>query len=232
MPRKKAQNGAPSNDRENKKPKKKTSSKKTGGRKKTDSTVKKEIEEHTAQEFLPDKISMKSLRAAAADCRGCDLYKNATQTVFGEGASKARVMFIGEQPGDSEDKAGHPFVGPAGKLLHKALQDAGIAESASYFTNAVKHFKFAWKGKRRLHGKPRRLEVLACMPWLQAEIQEVKPHVIVCLGATAAQALLGPSFRVTQHRGEIMPSLLAPHIVATIHPSAILRAPDDETRHE
>jgi uracil-DNA glycosylase family protein len=198
----------------------------------TEKSVEKRVEEHTAEEFLPKKISLDNLRKASETCKGCDLYKNATQTVFGDGNPRARVMFVGEQPGDAEDKVGEPFVGPAGKLLHKALIEAGISEESAYFTNAVKHFKYEWRGKRRLHAKPRRLEVLACMPWLEAEIQEVKPHVIVCLGATAAQALLGPAFRITKQRGQFVESGLAPHVVATVHPSSILRAPDDETRHE
>jgi uracil-DNA glycosylase family protein len=191
-----------------------------------------ENSERSAADYLPDKKDLKHLREASKTCKGCDLYKDATQTVFGEGNSKARVMLIGEQPGDVEDKEGHVFVGPAGKLLAKAMESAGLDRDDCYLTNAVKHFKYEWRGKRRLHGKPRRIEVLACMPWLEAEIAEVKPDVIVCLGATAAQALFGTKFRLTQHRGEFLESGLAHHVLATVHPSSILRAPDDETRHE
>jgi uracil-DNA glycosylase len=189
-------------------------------------------EARSAADFLPEKLDLKNLREAAQDCRGCDLYKDATQVVFGEGNPKARIMFIGEQPGDAEDKQGHPFVGPAGKLLHRALESAGVDEEQSYFTNAVKHFKYEWRGKRRLHARPRRIEVLACMPWLQAEIAQLKPQVIVCLGATAAQALFGTKFKLTQHRGQFLDTTLANYVLATVHPSSILRAPDDETRHE
>src|SRR5579864_787406 len=185
----------------------------------------------SAADYLPNRMSLKSLRAAAARCHGCDLYKDATQTVFGEGKARARIMFVGEQPGDSEDKEGHPFVGPAGKLLHKAMQAAGIAPGDVYITNAVKHFKYVWRGKRRIHAKPRRIEVMACRPWLQAELEEVGPSVVVALGATAAQALMGASFRLTHHRGEFVASDLTPRMLATVHPSAILRAPDEETRH-
>jgi uracil-DNA glycosylase family protein len=186
----------------------------------------------SAAQYLPKSHSLASLRKAAADCRGCDLYKNATQTVFGEGAPRAKVMFVGEQPGDSEDKQGHPFVGPAGKLLRKAMEQAGIPPASAYITNAVKHFKYIWRGKRRLHQKPKRTEVIACRPWLEAEIEEVRPRVIVALGATAAQAMLGPSFRLTQHRGEFVESEWPALVTATVHPSAILRAPDEESRHE
>ncbi|MBV9102880.1 MAG: UdgX family uracil-DNA binding protein [Candidatus Eremiobacteraeota bacterium] len=186
--------------------------------------------EHSAADFLPSGTSLRALREAAAHCRGCDLYKDATQTVFGEGSARAKVLFVGEQPGDSEDKEGHPFVGPAGKLLSKALEEAGISRSDAYVTNAVKHFKFIWRGKRRIHQKPRRIEVLACTPWLEAEIRHVRPRVVVALGATAAQALLGSSFRLTENRRHFVESPLAPRVIATIHPSAILRAPDDAAR--
>ncbi len=186
----------------------------------------------SAADYLPAQLSLKRLREAAAGCRGCDLYKYATQTVFGEGKSRAPIMLVGEQPGDSEDKEGHPFVGPAGRVLHEALAAAGIPPSDIYVTNAVKHFKFVWRGKRRIHAKPRRLEIMACRPWLQAEIEQVRPRVVVALGATAAQALLGASFRLTHHRGEFQTSELAPNVIATIHPSAILRAPDEASRHE
>lgn len=185
----------------------------------------------SAAEYLPKTRSLKSMREAAAHCRGCDLYKAATQTVFGEGKAHASVMFVGEQPGDSEDREGHPFVGPAGKLLRKAMEQGGIDPRDVYITNAVKHFKFIVRGKRRIHTKPRTIEVRACLPWLEAEIDLVKPDVVVALGATAAQALMGSSFRLTQHRGEFVRSSLAPRVLATVHPSAILRAPDDATRH-
>lgn len=173
---------------------------------------------------------MKALREAAARCRGCDLYKYATQTVFGEGGVRSRVMFIGEQPGDSEDRAGHPFVGPAGTLLRKAMTQAGIDPKSAYITNAVKHFKFIERGKKRIHQKPKTIEIRACEPWLEAELQAVHPEIVVALGATAAQALLGSAFRLTKHRGEILSSPLAPRVLATVHPSSILRAPDSATR--
>jgi DNA polymerase len=179
---------------------------------------------------LPARRSLASLRKAAAGCRGCDLYKDATQTVFGEGKAHARALLVGEQPGDTEDREGHPFVGPAGKLLRDAMDAAGIAVEDVYITNAVKHFKFVWRGKRRIHAKPKRIEVRACEPWLIAEIETVRPHLVVALGATAAQALLGPSFRLTAHRGEILSSPHAPRVVATVHPSSILRARDRDDR--
>ena len=169
---------------------------------------------------------------AAAACKACDLWKTGTQTVFGEGSQHARVMLIGEQPGDKEDLAGKPFVGPAGSILDKALEAAGIDRREVYVTNAVKHFKWEPRGKRRIHKKPNQLEILACRPWLEAEIGVTKPQVIVCLGATAAQSLLGKAFKVTQSRGQLLPHQFAPYIMATVHPSSILRAPDDEKRHE
>jgi uracil-DNA glycosylase len=178
----------------------------------------------------PSRISLTRVREDAKDCRACDLYKHATQTVFGEGPARATLMLIGEQPGDAEDLSGRPFVGPAGHLLGRALADAGIDRRDVYLTNAVKHFKFEPRGKRRIHKKPRASEIGACRPWLDAEIALVKPRVIVCLGATAAQALLGRSFKVTAHRGVFVPSPLALRVMATVHPSSILRAPDDETR--
>ncbi len=184
----------------------------------------------SAAEFLPSRLTLKNLRLAAAGCRGCDLYKYATQTVFGEGKSHAPMMLIGEQPGDSEDKMGRPFVGPAGNLLHEAMEQAGIAERDVYVTNAVKHFKFVIRGKRRIHVKPRVIEIRACRPWLEAEINVVRPKVIVTLGASAAQALLGPSFRLTAHRGHAVSSPFEVALFATIHPSAILRTPDDRFR--
>ncbi len=176
--------------------------------------------------------SLAELAEKAKNCRNCDLWRNATQTVFGEGSSRPRIMLIGEQPGDEEDKQGRPFVGPAGRLLDRLLTEAGIDRKKVYVTNAVKHFKWEPRGKRRIHKKPNAREIEACRPWLDAEIADLRPSVIVCLGATAAQALLGPAFRVTQHRGEFVESPLAPHVMATVHPSSILRAPDEKTRHD
>ena len=182
----------------------------------------------SAADFIPPNPTLNKLREAAAGCRGCDLWVNATQTVFGEGPPVADVMLVGEQPGDQEDRQGHPFVGPAGKLLDAALEQAGINRKRVYVTNAVKHFKFVVIERgRRLHKKPGAGEIRACNPWLQEEMRVVKPRVIVALGATAAQALLGKQFRVTQHRGKALPSEFAEAIVATVHPSAVLRAPDD-----
>jgi DNA polymerase len=185
----------------------------------------------SAAPFVPDRPTLRKLRAASARCRGCRLWERATQTVFGEGDSHARVMLVGEQPGNDEDLAGKPFVGPAGRLLDQALAAAGIDRRAVYVTNAVKHFKWEPRGKRRIHQKPTSREIAACRPWLDAELRVVRPEVLVCLGATAAQALLGAKFRVTTGRGEWLPSPLAPRVMATVHPSAILRAPDDDTRH-
>jgi DNA polymerase len=184
----------------------------------------------SAAELIPPKPSLATLREAAAGCTACPLYARATQTVFGEGASRAPLMLVGEQPGDREDRAGRPFVGPAGQLLDRCLVAAGIDREAAYVTNVVKHFKWTARGKRRLHGKPNAREIAACRPWLDAEIAAVKPKVLVCLGATAAQALLGPAFRVSRERGRLIPSNLAPHVLATVHPSALLRARDDEER--
>ena len=174
--------------------------------------------------------SLRSVAQAAKDCRGCDLWSRATQTVFGEGPRTAKVLFVGEQPGDKEDLAGHPFVGPAGRLLDEALIEAGIDRKRVYVTNAVKHFKWRASGKRRLHVRPNSTEVAACRIWLELEIRLIKPAVVVALGATAAQALLGPAFRVTRERGKVVSSPLASRVVATVHPSSILRAPDDESR--
>jgi DNA polymerase len=176
--------------------------------------------------------TISQLRQAAANCKACDLWKNATQTVFGEGSPKAKIMFVGEQPGDQEDRAGHPFVGPAGKLLNEALEQAGIERDEVYVTNVVKHFKWtpAERGKRRIHKKPRYAEIQACRPWLDAELRLVKPEVLVCLGATAAQALLGRTFSVNRQRGQRVESPLAPYVTATVHPSSILRAPDSKSR--
>jgi len=181
--------------------------------------------------LLPSYPSLGAAAEASKHCRACDLWKRGTQTVFGEGAPGARVLFVGEQPGDKEDLEGRPFVGPAGAVLDKALSEAGIDRTQTYVTNAVKHFKWEPRGKRRIHKKPNSLEIAACRPWLEVEIQFVRPEVIVCLGATAAQALLGRSFRVTQQRGQLMPFDRTPQILATVHPSSILRAQDDESRH-
>ena len=185
----------------------------------------------SAAEFFPTRKSLKAFRDAAADCKACDLWKGGTQTVFGEGPRRAEVLFVGEQPGNEEDLTGHPFVGPAGRLFNDALVAAGIDRAQIYVTNIVKHFKWEPRGKRRIHKKPNSSEITACRPWLEAEIALVKPKVIVCLGATAAQALLGPKFRVSKQRGQFIESTLAPYILATVHPSSILRAPDDATRH-
>src|SRR5438046_10033459 len=184
----------------------------------------------SAAELIPDRPSLASVRDVAKACQACDLYKRGTQTVFGEGARSPKLMLVGEQPGDAEDLAGRPFVGPAGKLLDRALEEAGIDRDAVYVTNVVKHFKWEPRGKRRIHKKPNAAEIAACRPWLDIEIELVKPRAIVCLGATAAQALLGRQFRLTAHRGEFVPSPLAPMMLATVHPSSILRAPDDESR--
>jgi len=183
-----------------------------------------------ATPFLPERKSLKSLREAAAHCRGCHLYAPATQTVFSDGPKRARVMMVGEMPGDREDLAGHPFVGPAGRELDKALAATGIDRRDVYITNVVKHFKFEERGKRRIHQKPGKREVDACMPWLRAELDVVKPTALLLLGATAGKALLGESFKLTQSRGRPLDSDLAELVVATIHPSAILRARDDASR--
>jgi uracil-DNA glycosylase len=185
-------------------------------------------EPNDASPFLPDRPNLRSLREAAAGCRGCHLWRPATQTVFGEGLKRSRVMFVGEQPGDREDRAGKPFVGPAGRELDRALEDAGIARDEAYVTNVVKHFKFEERGRRRIHKTPKRFEIDACRPWLDSELAEVDPEAVVLLGATAAKALLGSSFRVTQHRGELLDSELAPVVAATLHPSSILRGPPEE----
>jgi len=185
----------------------------------------------SAADLIPPRPTLKKLRDTAKNCRACDLWKLGTQTVFGEGSPTARLMLVGEQPGNEEDLTGHPFVGPAGKLLDRALAAAGIDRAAVYVTNVVKHFKWEPRGKRRIHKKPSAREIAACRPWLDTEVALVKPRAIVCLGATAAQALLGRQFRVTAHRGEPIPSPLAPLVLATVHPSAILRAPDDDARH-
>src|SRR4051812_26541788 len=186
--------------------------------------------DETAAPLVPDRPSLKKLKEAAAGCTACPLHETGTQAVFGEGLTKARVIFVGEQPGDQEDQQGKPFVGPAGKLLDKALEEAGIDRSQVYVTNVVKHFKWQARGKRRIHQKPNWSEIAACRPWLEAELGVVQPQVLVCLGATAAQALLGRDFRVSRQRGEPVESDLADEVLATVHPSSILRA--DEDRRE
>jgi uracil-DNA glycosylase len=187
-------------------------------------------EPNDATPFLPEKRTLSALREAAAGCRGCHLWRGATQTVFGEGLKRARVMLVGEQPGDKEDLAGKPFVGPAGRELDKGLETAGIARDEAYVTNVVKHFKFEERGRRRIHQTPKRFEIDACSPWLEEELRVVEPDALVLLGATAAKALMGSSFRLTRHRGELLESELAPIVTATIHPSAILRQQDDASR--
>ena len=182
-----------------------------------------------AAPLVPPRPTLMKLQEAAAGCKACPLWKTGTQTVFGEGSPKSEIMFVGEQPGDQEDKTGAPFVGPAGKLFDRALEEAAIDRSSTYVTNVVKHFKWKAQGKRRIHQKPNWSEIAACTPWLEAELAVVKPQVLVCLGATAAQALLGREFRVTQRRGEVVSSDLAPVVVATVHPSSILRADDRES---
>jgi uracil-DNA glycosylase len=186
----------------------------------------------TAFPLVPAQPDWRALHDAAAGCKACDLWKRGTQTVFGEGSAKSKIIFVGEQPGNDEDLAGKPFVGPAGRLLDQALERAGIDRRLAYVTNVVKHFKWEPRGKRRIHAKPNAAEITACLPWLQAEIELIHPRVLVCLGATAAQALLGRQFRVTAQRGKFVDSPLAPYVTATVHPSSILRAPDDETRHK
>ncbi|HYP76730.1 MAG TPA: UdgX family uracil-DNA binding protein [Polyangiaceae bacterium] len=183
-----------------------------------------------AERFLPERKSLTALREAARDCQGCELYRPATQTVFGEGPARAKMVLVGEQPGDVEDREGHPFVGPAGKLLDKALAAASIERERVYLTNAVKHFKFERTGKARLHKRPSTGEMNACVPWLHAELRQISAEVLVLLGSTAAQALLGTAFRVTQQRGKPIESEWARVVIATVHPSAVLRAPDAEAR--
>jgi uracil-DNA glycosylase len=184
----------------------------------------------TAAALIPPDATLNQLREIAAGCRACDLWKRGTQTVFGDGKKNAPLLFIGEQPGNEEDLEGAPFVGPAGRLLDKALAEAGIDRGLAYVTNVVKHFKWQPRGKRRIHEKPNAVEITACLPWLEAEIQLIHPKLVVCLGATAAQALLGKQFRVTQQRGEVIDAPAAGKVMATVHPSSILRAPDDGAR--
>jgi uracil-DNA glycosylase len=185
----------------------------------------------SALPFLPRRLSLTSLRSAAAGCQGCPLYATATQTVFGRGRKHARLMLVGEQPGNEEDRQGEPFVGPAGRILRQGLEGAGIDPEDTYTTNVVKHFKWIAVNRRRMHKKPNAREIAACVPWLEKELEVVKPQVLVCLGATAAQALLSPDFRVTKDRGLEIPSRLAPHAMATVHPSSILRQQTSEERH-
>jgi len=187
--------------------------------------------DETAAPLVPERPTLPKLREAAAGCTACPLHETGTQTVFGEGSAKAEVVFVGEQPGDQEDLQGRPFVGPAGKLFDRALEEAGIDRSQVYVTNAVKHFKWQARGKRRIHQKPNWSEIAACRPWLDAELEVIQPRVLVCLGATAAQALLGRDFRVSRQRGELVESDLAENVIATVHPSSILRA-DDATREQ
>jgi DNA polymerase len=186
----------------------------------------------SAGQLIPKHPTVGKLREAAAGCKACDLWQHATQTVFGEGPTHARVMMIGEEPGDQEDRQGHPFVGPAGTLLDRALSAAGIPRGDVYVTNIVKHFKFEPRGKRRIHKKPNAIEISACRPWLDAELAVVRPQIIVLLGATAAQSLLGRDFLVTQQRGRWVKAKIGPYVLTTVHPSSILRAPDEESRHE
>jgi DNA polymerase len=185
-----------------------------------------------AEPFVPRTTSLRTLASASQGCRGCDLYRHATQAVFGEGRRAARIVLVGEQPGDQEDLQGHPFVGPAGALLERALGEAGLSRDEVYLTNAVKHFKWEPRGKRRIHQKPRISEIKACRPWLDAELRILQPQVIVCLGATAAQAVFGSGFKLMAQRGQVLPSTASEKTLATLHPAAVLRAPDDTARRE
>jgi uracil-DNA glycosylase family protein len=193
------------------------------------SSAKKEDDEFSPAP-VPESSDLEAIRDAATNCQACPLWKLGTQTVFGEGQSRAKMILLGEQPGDQEDRAGKPFIGPAGKLLDRALEEAGIDRAKVYVTNTVKHFKWEPRGKRRIHQKPNAREIAACRPWMEAELRIIKPDVLVCLGATAAQAIFGAKFRVTQERGKILESGFAKRVVATVHPSSLLRAPDEETR--
>ena len=192
--------------------------------------MRKADEEYARPAQPPNSSSLNAVREAAAHCTACHLYQRATQTVFGEGPTRAAMMLVGEQPGDYEDVAGKPFVGPAGKIMDRALEDAGIDRSQIYVTNAVKHFKWEPRGKRRIHQKPNSREIAACRPWLEAELRIVKPNLVVAMGATAAQAIFGPGFRVTRERGKVLSSKLAPRVLATVHPSSLLRQSDEESR--
>jgi uracil-DNA glycosylase family protein len=196
------------------------------------SAMLRKAEDSAAWDLIPPKPTLRAVSEAAKGCQACPLWKDATQTVFGEGTAQAELMLVGEQPGDREDIEGHPFVGPAGKLLDRALEEAGIDRRNVYVTNVVKHFKFTRRGKRRIHKKPGAEEIAACYPWLRAELDLVKPKALVALGATAAQALIGRTYRVSVERGHFVQSDLAQLVTATVHPSSILRAPDEETRHE
>jgi uracil-DNA glycosylase len=187
-------------------------------------------EEYARPAQPPDTLSLDAVRGAAAHCTACHLYKRGTQTVFGEGPKRATMMLVGEQPGDYEDVAGKPFVGPAGKIMDRALEEAGIDRSQIYVTNAVKHFKWEPRGKRRIHQKPNSREIAACRPWLETELRLVRPNLVVAMGATAAQAIFGSGFRVTRERGKVLSSKLAPRVLATVHPSSLLRQPDEESR--
>ncbi len=191
----------------------------------------KRNDSETAARYIPPRPTLPAVRQAAKGCKACDLWKRGTQTVFGEGQRRARIVLVGEQPGDQEDLAGRPFVGPAGKLLDRALEEAGIDRDDVYVTNVVKHFKWEPRGKRRIHKKPNSAEIGACRPWLDVELALVKPELVVCLGATAAQALLGRTFKVSQQRGQFIEGVLNATVTATVHPSSILRAPDEESRH-
>ena len=184
------------------------------------------MEKASAAPWVPATHDLKKLRTAASACEGCDLYRHATQVVFGEGPRDAKVVMVGEQPGDEEDKKGHPFVGPSGRLLSKAMQEAGLDREKIYVTNAVKHFKFLERGKRRIHAKPNGVEISACRPWLEAELASIEPELVVCLGATAAQSLMGRDFRITAERGKFFPHRWAKELVETVHPSAVLRMPE------
>jgi uracil-DNA glycosylase len=192
--------------------------------------MREQNEEYARPAHPPDTSSLAALREAAAHCTACHLYKLGTQTVFGEGPKRAAMMLVGEQPGDYEDVAGKPFVGPAGKIMDRALEEAGIDRSQVYVTNAVKHFKWEPRGKRRIHQKPNSREIAACRPWLEAELRIVRPSLVVAMGATAAQSIFGPGFRVTRERGKVLSSKLAPRVLATVHPSSLLRQPDEESR--
>ena len=192
--------------------------------------MRRDEEEYARPAQPPDTSSLAAVREAAAHCTACHLYKRGTQTVFGEGPKRAAMMLVGEQPGDYEDVAGKPFVGPAGKIMDRALEDAGIDRSQVYVTNTVKHFKWEPRGKRRIHQKPNSREIAACRPWLETELRIVKPNLVVAMGATAAQAIFGPGFRVTRERGKVLSSKLAPRVLATVHPSSLLRQPDEESR--
>jgi uracil-DNA glycosylase len=192
--------------------------------------MRKDDEEYARPAQPPDTSSLATVREAAVHCTACHLYKGATQTVFGEGPKRAAMMLVGEQPGDYEDVAGKPFVGPAGKIMDRALEEAGIDRSQVYVTNAVKHFKWEPRGKRRIHQKPNSLEIAACRPWLEAELRLVRPRLVLAMGATASQAIFGPAFRVTRERGKVLSSKLVPRVLATVHPSSLLRQPDEESR--